>query len=150
MVPVAEEACLEIVAADAAKQTTAPDARPRPPLRVSVADTTDPLRVGGKTTYQVLVENTAAESYFDVVVSAKLSPQVKLETIASPVGTDGAVLADSVRFVPVRELRAGEAQLSFELHAAGVSAGEAAVEVEVTSRGQTQPTTARETTQVVP
>ena len=150
MLPLAEEACLEIVGAEASPEAGSPAAQPRRPLRVSVAETTDPLRVGGKTTYQILVENTDAQSSFDVVVSAKLSPELKLDTIASPVGTEGPVLPGSVRFVPVRELRAGEAALSFELHVTGVQAGAAVVEVEVTSRGQTQPVTAQQTTQIVP
>ncbi|MEX2111879.1 MAG: hypothetical protein WD845_01760 [Pirellulales bacterium] len=145
MEPIAEEACLEIVAAAAA-----PAAAPRQPLVVSVAETTDPVRVGGTTTYQVLVDNKDSQSAFEVVVSAKLSPELKLETIAGPVGTDGQVLPNSVRFTPVRELRAGEAPLSFELHVTGVKAGAGTVDVEVTTRERPQPVTATQQTQVIP
>jgi uncharacterized repeat protein (TIGR01451 family) len=148
MEPLAEEACLEIVAAAAA-----PAVEPSPqqvPVSVTVAETTDPVRVGGTTTYQILVENKGTQSAYDVVISAKLSPELKLETIAGPVGTDGQVQANSVKFVPVRELRAGEAPLNFELHVTGAKAGPGAVDVEVTTRGGgAQPATATQQTQVV-
>ncbi|MGD9722131.1 MAG: hypothetical protein AB7O59_12185 [Pirellulales bacterium] len=146
--PVAEEACLEIVGQRAA---TAPQAAStRRPLRVSVAETADPLRVGGKSTYQILVENLDTASYFDVVVSATLTPELKVDTIAGPVGTQGQVLPTSLRFTPIRELRAGEAPLSFELHVTAAQAGAAAVKVEVTSKDQAQPVKAEQTTQVLP
>jgi hypothetical protein len=145
MEPIAEEACLEIVAAAAAPVVPA-----KKLLEVTVAETTDPVRVGGTTTYQILVENTDTQSAFDVVVSAKLSPELKLETIAGPVGTDGQVLPNSVRFTQVRELRAGEAPLSFELHVTGVKAGAGNVQVEVTTRDRPQAATATQPTQVVP
>jgi uncharacterized repeat protein (TIGR01451 family) len=147
MEPVAEEACLEIVAAPAA----AP-AGPSPQaasVSVTVAETTDPVRVGGTTTYQILVENKGTQSAYDVVISAKLSRELKLETIAGPVGTDGQVQANSVKFVPVRELRAGEAPLNFELHVTGAQAGAGKVDVEVTTRGAGRPVTATQETQVV-
>jgi uncharacterized repeat protein (TIGR01451 family) len=146
MEPVAEEACLEVVAAAAA-----PAAEPAPqavPVSVTVAETTDPVRVGGTTTYQILVENKGGQSAYDVVISAKLSPELKLETIAGPVGTDGQVQANAVKFVPVRELGAGEAPLNFELHVTGAKAGAGAVDVEVTTRGA-RPVTATQQTQVV-
>ena len=38
--------------------------------------------VGGTTTYQILVENKGTQSAYDVVISAKLSPELKLETSA--------------------------------------------------------------------
>ncbi len=145
MEPIAEEACLEIVAAAAA-----PAAAPKMPLEVTVAETTDPVRVGGTTTYQILVENKDTQSSFDVVVSAKLSPELKLETIAGPVGTDGQVQPNSVRFTPVRELRAGEAPLSFELHVTGLKAGAGSVQVQVVTRDRPQAVTATQATQVVP
>jgi uncharacterized repeat protein (TIGR01451 family) len=145
--PVAEEACLEIVAAPAAP--AAGPASPQAPVSVTVAETTDPVRVSGTTTYQILVENKDSQSVYDVVISAKLSPELKLETIAGPVGTDGQVQANSVKFVPVRELRAGEAPLNFELHVTGVQAGAGTVDVEVTTRGGAAPVTATQQTQVV-
>jgi uncharacterized repeat protein (TIGR01451 family) len=147
MEPVAEESCFEIVAAAAAP---AAESSPQAvPVSVTVAETTDPVRVGGTTTYQILVENKGTQSVYDVVISAKLSPELKLETIAGPVGTDGQVQADSVKFVPVRELRAGEAPLNFELHVTGIKAGAGTVDVEVTTRGGAQPVTATQETQVV-
>ena len=148
LLPDAEEACLEVTAAVA--QPTAPAAQARQPISVSIAETADPIRVGGKTTYQILVENKDSQSYFDVAVSATLSDELRLNTIASPVGAQGALLPESVKFAPVRELRAGEAPLSFEMHVTAAAAGSATVRVEVTVRGQTTPIKAEQTTQVLP
>ena len=148
--PIADEACLEIVGEQAPAGAAGPAAGTQQPIKVSVAETVDPLRVGGKTTYQILLENKDPQSYFDVVVSAKLSDELRLDSISSPVGTQGSVLPGSVKFVPVREFRAGEATLSFELHVSGLRPGAARVTVEVTSKGQTRPVTAEQTTQVLP
>jgi hypothetical protein len=147
LVPLAEEACLEIIAAEAGQPQAS---AARAPLRVSVAETTDPVRVGGKTTYQILVENADSQSYFDVVVKAKLSRELRLESIAGPVRTASQPTADSVEFTAVRELRAGEAPLNFELHVVGSQAGAATVQAEVTYRDARQPVTAQAETQVVP
>ena len=147
MQPVADEACLEIVTDS--PEPAAPSEPAKKPLGVSVAETTDPLRVGSKTTYYILIENNDAISYFDVQVSAKLSPELKLDTIASPVGTQGDTSANAVRFEPVREFRAGEAPLSFELHVTAVQPGQATVQVEVKSHDQTAPVKANQSTQVI-
>ena len=156
MLPVAEEACIEVVAAQNPAPAAAPAgapaaaAGPRQPLRVSVAETTDPVRVGGTTTYQITLENSDSQSYFDVVVSATLSDGLKLDTIAGHVGTEGQATATAVRFQPIREIRPGESGLNFELHVSAVRPGAAKVRVEVTSRGQTRPTVAEQSTQVLP
>jgi uncharacterized repeat protein (TIGR01451 family) len=147
MQPLAEEACLEIVAA---ADGAAPAPAPRRPLSVSVAETTDPVRVGGTTTYQVVLENKDSQSYFDVVVSASLGDQLSLVSIGGPVEKEGPIMQNSVRFRAIRELRAGEAPLSFELRTSAIRAGSARVRVEVTSRGQQRPIVAEQSTQVIP
>ncbi len=145
MQPLSDEACVEIVGASCAR---APAAEGANPINVSVAETTDPVRVGGDTTYQVLVENKGQLSQFDVVVVATLSEELKLDTIAGPVR--GSVVPPTVRFPAIKELRANESPLSYELRATAVRAGTAKVRVDVTCRGQTRPVSAEQTTQVLP
>jgi uncharacterized repeat protein (TIGR01451 family) len=146
--PVADEACFEIVGGGA--EAAAPSKVTRQPLSVTVADTTDPVRVNGKTTFQILIENPAPTSYFDVVVRATISDELHVESIGAPAGTEGSILNNSVRFTPIRELRPGEPPLSFELQTTARRAGAAGVRVEVTSRGQAQPVVAEHATQVIP
>ena len=135
-----------------AAETAAPAAPPanRPPLSVSVAETSDPIRVGGKTVYQITLENRDSASYFDVAVSVTVSDELRLGSIAAPVGTQGAIVPNAVKFQPIRELRAGEAPLSFEINASGAAAGMGKFKVEVTARDAAKPVVAEQTTQVLP
>jgi uncharacterized repeat protein (TIGR01451 family) len=145
--PLADEACLEIAAEAAPAAPGEPaEATPAADISVSLAETADPIRVEGQTTYQVVLANDSEQSAFDVVVSVKFSNQLTLDGINGPV--QGSVSAGTVRFAPVRELRPGE-KPSFELRFKGARAGTARVRVEVASQGQTQPATAEQTTEVL-
>jgi hypothetical protein len=138
---VADEACLEIVDEEA----PAPPAA-APELSVSVADTADPIKLDGQTTCQIVVSNKTDRSAFDVEVTVQFSDQLRLDGIFGPV--QGSVSAGTVRFTPVREVRAGESP-SFELRFKGAQAGTGRVQVSVTSRGQAKPMTAEQTTEVL-
>jgi hypothetical protein len=81
-------------------------------------------------------------------LTVKLPDGLKFEGASGPV--QGAVLPGLIRFAPIKELRAGEAPLSFELRMRGAKAGSAEVQVEVASRNQPHPATASQTTQVLP
>jgi hypothetical protein len=143
--PVNDEACLEITGDQSA--AAAPAAQPGV-LNVSVADTADPIHAGGETTYQVLVENKGTTSQFNVVLAVTLSDEIALANIKGPV--QGAVLPGSVRFAAIRELRAGEPALAYELQVKAVRAGTARIHAAVESQGQSRPVTAEQTTQVLP
>jgi hypothetical protein len=145
MQPTTEEACVEI-ATDAAEQPAA--AQPESPLHVSVVDTSDPIRIDGETTYQVQVENEGDKSQFNVAVSIALSEEIKLVNAAGPV--QGSVTPGAIKFAPIRELRAGETPLTYEVKAKGVRAGTGRIRVEVTAQGQPRPATGEQTTQVLP
>jgi hypothetical protein len=140
-----DESCLEIASDQA---DAAPAAMPQTPLSVSVADTADPIKVGGQTTYQILVENKDTQSQFNVALAVTLSPEVELVNITGPV--QGSVSAGIVRFAPIRELRAGEQPLSYELRVKAARAGTAQIHAEVTTQAQSQGVTADQTTQVLP
>ncbi len=154
--PVADEACLEIVgqnaavppvassagAAGVAAGAAAPD-----PLSVTVADTADPIKVDGETTYQIVLTNESQQSLFDVAVTATFSEEVKLSGLSGPV--HGAVLPSTVRFDPIREVRAGESPLSFELRVKALRPGTARMRVDVMSRGQAKPVSAEQSTEIL-
>jgi uncharacterized repeat protein (TIGR01451 family) len=158
--PLSEQASLEIIATGQAStamtaQSKSPSAAasntheiPSDSLSVSVSDTADPIKVGGETTYQVLVTNTGEESVFDVAVTVTFGDELRLMGMGSPVR--GTPLAGSVRFEPVREIRAGEAALSYELRMQGTRAGRTRMHVNVTRRGQAKPMSAEQVTEILP
>ena len=99
--PTSDTACLEVLALDV--PAARPGGQQGGSISVTVADTADPIRINGETTYQILVSNTGTESAFDVTVTATFGDQLKLAGMSAPV--EGGVLANSVRFAPIRELR---------------------------------------------
>jgi len=141
---VTEEACFEI-AAEQAEPPAAPAEQPAA-ISVSVAETADPVKVGGETTYQVLVENKTEQSQFDVALTATFGDEFKLEGLSSPV--EGRVRPTGVQFPAVRELRAGETA-TYEFRMKAVRAADARFRVEVSSRGQ-KSVTAEQTTEILP
>jgi uncharacterized repeat protein (TIGR01451 family) len=157
--PVANEACLEIVGQNAAVPPVAGSAgAPGPvgaaagaagpdPLSVTIADTADPIKVDGETTYQIVLTNESQQSLFDVAVTATFSEEVKLSGLSGPV--HGAALPNTVRFDPIREVRAGESPLSFELRVKALRPGTARMRVDVTSRGQAKPVSAEQGTEIL-
>ncbi|REK10894.1 MAG: hypothetical protein DWQ37_15760 [Planctomycetota bacterium] len=142
---VADEACLEIVVDS--KPQAAPAAQG---VTVSVAETADPINIGGRTTYQVIVTNPGAESVFDVKAKVKYSDLLQLQEFSPPPGSGaGTSLAGAVEFAAIRELRAGET-LTYELRFRGAEAGKARVQAEVTTRDTATPVTDEQTTEVLP
>lgn len=150
---IGEEACLEILSDQPAETppVAPPPATPVPAaeatLSVTVADTADPIKVKEETSYQVLITNKGTASAFDVELTVNYSGELAIETFNGPVRA--TVTPGVLRFVPVREFRAGEPPLSFELRAVGAKSGAARVQVSVTSRGQAQPVVAEQTTEVL-
>jgi uncharacterized repeat protein (TIGR01451 family) len=152
--PLADEACLEILGDQTAQPPAAepPGAEPAPTpaeamLSVTVADTADPIKVKQETSYQILITNKGTQSAFDVELTVNYSGELAIETFNGPVRA--TVTPGTLRFVPVREFRSGEAPLNFELRAVGAKPGAARVQVSVTRRGQAQPLTAEQTTEVL-
>ena len=145
---VTEEACAEIVGEPAESPAAEPagQAGQGAPISVSVAETADPVKVGGETTYQVLVENKSEQSQFDVTLSATFGDELKLEGLSSPV--EGRVRPTGVQFPALRELRAGETA-TFEFRMKAVRAATARFKVEVNSRGQ-KSVNAEQSTEILP
>jgi len=145
-----DQACMRIgsAAAPAEAQPTRPQAAAAP-LTVKVAETSDPVKVGEKTTYQVLISNPGQQSVFDVVLHVTFSGELQFEGSEGP-PVQGAVTAGTIRYNPIREIRAGENPLNFEFHMKALKAGNARFHVDVTSRGQPTPLTEEQTTEILP
>ena len=71
-------------------------------MRVSVADTVDPVKVGGETTYQIILSNPSDLPAYDVTLSVSFGDDVRFEGMNGPV--EGSVSASGIRFIPIREL----------------------------------------------
>ncbi len=146
LAPVAEEACLEISGPESEAAATAESPSS---LEVTVAETADPVKVGGETTYQILVSNKGAQSVFDVTMTVTYGNELRFEGAASPLPERPKILPGEIRFPAAREIRSGENPLNFELRFKGAAPGTATVRIEVGSRGQTRPVTSEQTTEVL-
>ena len=144
--PVAEEACLEIAGPES---EAAAAAESQPPLVLTVAETADPVRVGGDTTYQVLVANKGTQSVFDVTLTITYGNELRFEGAASPLPERPKILPGEIRFPAAREIRGGENPLNFELRFKGATPGTAKLRIEVSSRGQSRPVVSEQTTEVL-
>ncbi|HTM54504.1 MAG TPA: hypothetical protein VL175_10775 [Pirellulales bacterium] len=146
--PTSEEACIEIAAASApAAANSAPAGES--PIEVTIAETADPIKVGGETVYQVLVANKSKQSVFDVTLSVTYSAELRFEGTTSPLPERPQILPTEIRFPPAREIRAGENPLSFEMRFKGLRPGAGKVKAQVMLRGQPRPVTAEQETEVL-
>ncbi len=145
----ADEACLEIAGTAGAESAPAASSSGEPGgIGVTVADTADPIKVDGETTYQIVLTNKGSQSVFDVAMTVTFGGELRLENISGPL--HASVLPDKVRFDPIREFRAGENPLSFELRFKGVRPAAARLRVEVISRGQAKGISAEQKTEILP
>ena len=93
-----------------------------------VADTVDPIEVGGETTYEVRVVNQGSKAAANVQLAVDLPPEVKFQTAEGPtryrldgsrVSFDGlaqlAPKADATYRVRVKAVRPGDLRARFQL-----------------------------------
>jgi hypothetical protein len=146
--PTSEEACIEIAGASSAAAVNSAPAG-EPPVEVTIAETADPIKVGGETVYQVLVANKSKQSVFDVTLTVTYSAELRFEGTSSPLPERPQILPTEIRFPPAREIRAGENPLSFEMRFKGLRPGAGTVKAQVMLRGQARPITAEQETEVL-
>lgn len=115
-------------------------------LTVSVGEQVDPVRVGGETTYNIVVSNKTDAGDKQVKLSVRVPETMTITGIKGDVRAK--MLATSVDFEPVAELRAGES-IPFEVRCRALEAGEGRCIAEATSQRQPTPVRAEEPTQVV-
>jgi uncharacterized repeat protein (TIGR01451 family) len=118
-------------------------------LRVSIADTRDPIPVNGTTTYIIGIENARNVSDRNVTLTIQLPPGMEFVDFKGPVGARR--LSDDKRTIevtPVAEVRANETLHPFYLEARGTRIGKHTVTVRVDSFRSTQPVEAQTDTTV--
>jgi hypothetical protein len=140
------EAVTEIAAGGAVEEPPAPEeapgAKPRGalpppsgPLKVEVAQTDNPIRVGAKTTYIIVIENDRDVSDKNVTLTIRIPEGLRYEKFISAI-PDKVQLKDNGRTVaapPVAELRPKEKLAPFRLEVTGVTPGKHQLRVEVAS-----------------
>jgi uncharacterized repeat protein (TIGR01451 family) len=146
----------EVVAEDAACLVIHPapdDAIPPPEaarLTLTVADVADPVFVRQEVPYVIHVTNrgAAADSQVSVTVTLPAGMSIVWLGTTGPPGIQARGVPPQVRFDPLPALGPGQTA-TFNVRAMAAQPGVYRVRVEVSSRGQPQPVTAEETTEVL-
>ncbi|TVS13601.1 MAG: hypothetical protein EA424_21310 [Planctomycetaceae bacterium] len=118
-------------------------------LRVSIADTRDPIAVNGTTTYIIGIENARDASDRNVTLTILLPPGIEYVSLKGPVAARR--LSDDQRTIevtPIAEVRANETLHPFYLEARGTRIGKHTVRVRVDSFRSAQPVEAETDTTV--
>jgi uncharacterized repeat protein (TIGR01451 family) len=108
-------------------------------LRVSIADTRDPIAVNGTTTYIIGIENARNASDRNVTLTIQLPPGLEYLSLNGPV--TARRLSDDKRTIevtPIAEVRANETLHPFYLEVRGTRIGKHTVQVRVDSFRSTQ------------
>lgn len=118
-------------------------------LRVSIADTRDPIPMNGTTTYIIGIENARNVSDRNVTLTIQLPPGIEYVSLKGPVAARR--LSDDQRTIevtPIAEVRANETLHPFYLEARGTRIGKHNVRVQVDSFRSAQPVQAETDTTV--
>jgi len=153
----ADEACVQIVG-EAAAPPPADDASPPPAaapaskagaLTLSVADSADPVTVGGETIYQIVLTNDSDQPDRSVIMTATVPPGMKLLEMKGPGRPVVATIRGrELQFTTIAEMRAREA-INFSVSVRAEQAGAGRFTVSVTSERQRTPAGAEERTQII-
>lgn len=114
-------------------------------LQFHVADTADPIEIGGETTYEVSVANQGSKSATDVTLTAILPPELEGVDASGP--SESQVRGNRVEFAPLRTL-APRAEVTFKIRAKAAGPGNPQLRVELTSADSTDPVIKQESTRV--
>jgi uncharacterized repeat protein (TIGR01451 family) len=114
-------------------------------LYFGLADVTDPIEVGGQTTYEIRVVNQGSKIATNLQLVATVPPGMKA------IGGDGptrvALEDQRVVFEPLARL-APQDDAVFQVHVKGVKAGDQRFRAQLVSDAMTQPVTKEESTRV--
>ncbi len=116
-------------------------------LRITIANTTNPILVGGESKYFVIVKNDRSESDKDVAVTFTVSNEMTISRATGRVGASNAS-GEKWEFVPIGELRAGES-VQFQVTTKGVAIGDAMFTAKATSLRTINEVTSQKTTRVI-
>ena len=114
-------------------------------LLFSVADQTDPIEVGGSTTYEIRVKNQGTKAASNVQFVALLPPG--MQAMSGEGASHVRIEGDRVLFAPIEQLPAkGEA--SYTVRVKGVQAGDQRFRIRMTSDDTSAPVIKEESTRV--
>jgi len=110
-----------------------------------VADSVDPIEVGGETTYEVHVVNQGSKAASNVRLTAVLPPE--MQPLAADGPTRYAVQGDRVSFEGLARL-APKADATYHVRVKGVRPGDLRVSFQLQTDEMQSPVTKEESTQV--
>ena len=117
-------------------------------LQMSVKDSSDPIRVGQRTTYVVRVKNAGTQVAKAVVVTADILPKESMRAVrATGPGAAGKIDDGRVTFAALESL-APNAETTFVIEVEARTPGDARVRVEAKSPSQAQTLRAEEPTRI--
>jgi len=118
-------------------------------LKVSIADTDDPIAMNTTTTYIVSIENARNVSDRNVKLTVHLPAGMEFVNIAGPVGAQSTSNdGRTIKVTPIVEVRAGEILNPFRIEVRGVRIGKHTVKVSVDSFRSPRPVEGEEDTMV--
>ena len=116
-----------------------------PAFHLEVHDLTDPVEVGGKTTYRIEVQNQGTLAGTKVEIIADVPPQFK---ILNAIGPGKATFdGNHIRFPAVDTLPPGQS-LSYTIDVQGLQPGDVRFKVEMHSATLSSPISAEESTTI--
>ena len=116
-----------------------------PAYKMTVEDHDDPVEVGGRTAYRIMVKNTGSLPGERVQVTATIPPQMRMMTAYGP--TTYRVDGGQVTFAPLEALPPGQT-LTYMVEVEAVQAGEARFRAELTTSTLREPVVKEESTSV--
>lgn len=119
-------------------------------LQITLADQNDPIKVGGETTYLIIVKNDRTASDKDVRLTITLPEGLQLKKLSGPVQHQTSEDFRTVAINPVVEMRPGETLAPFRLQVTAMQAGKFRLHVKAESlRSGTDPVEVTEDTTVL-
>ncbi|MCH8043657.1 MAG: DUF11 domain-containing protein [Planctomycetes bacterium] len=128
--------CIRIDAARAAQKPAMDE------LSLKIAERTSPVKVGGKTIYEVLVQNISGRTLHDVTLTATVPPEMTLD-----VETNATLRGNVATFATRAELGPGE-QFSYQVHVTARQPGKAHFVARLSARELSDPVEASKETLV--
>jgi uncharacterized repeat protein (TIGR01451 family) len=122
--------------------------RTAPALQIECVDGQDPIRVGGTTTYTIVVKNEGTGPDTNVTIRATLPPELQYVATREKNAGDVKVDGNNLTFGPVKTLAPG-ATATWTIEAKALKPGDLRFGMELTSDSLTKPAVETEPTRVV-
>jgi uncharacterized repeat protein (TIGR01451 family) len=122
--------------------------RTAPALQIECVDGTDPIRVGGNTTYTITVKNEGTGADSNVTVRAALPAELQFVATRDKNAGDAKVDGQIITFGPIKTLAPG-ASVTWTIEAKAVGTGDVRFGMELTSDSLTKPAIETEPTRIV-